>query len=189
VADQLHMQRPGLSRPVLSRADDPRWREPALTTGLGIAGGFFLISVVTALLVALGLHVDAASDLGVLAAATAVVAVLGSLPVALFAAGFSWLCLNGFLVDRLGVLRWHGLVDGGRLLTLVAVAVGVVIVRSVAVSAYCWNRARTGASCSDAVPGPAAWSPSGEPVRNDGDDRVGAGAQRGGEHKSTLVVK
>jgi hypothetical protein len=183
------MHRPGLNRPVLSREDDPRWREPALTTGLGTAGGFFLISVVTALLVALGLHVDAAADLGVLAAATAVVAVLGPLPVALFTAGFSWLCLNGFLVDRLGVLRWHGLVDGGRLLTLVAVAVGVVIVRSVVVSAYRWNRARSGSSWSGAVPEPAEWSPSGEPVRNDGDDRVGAGAQRGGEHKPTLIVK
>jgi hypothetical protein len=174
---------------MLSREDDPRWREPALTTGLGIAGGFFLISVVTALLVALGLHVNAAADLGVLAAATAVVAVFGPLPVALFTAGFSWLCLNGFLVDRLGVLRWHGLVDGGRLLSLVAVALGVVIVRSVVVTAYRWNRARSGSSWSDAVPEPAEWSPSGEPVRNDGDDRVGAGAQRGGEHKPTLIVK
>jgi hypothetical protein len=174
---------------MLSREDDPRWREPALTTGLGIAGGFFLISVVTALLVALGLHVHAAADLGVLAAATAVVAVLGPLPVALFTAGFSWLCLNGFLVDRLGVLRWHGLVDGGRLLSLVAVALGVVIVRSVVVTAYRWNCARSGSSWSDAVPEPAERSPSGEPVRNDGDDRVGTGAQRGGEHKPTLIVK
>ncbi len=174
---------------MLSREDDARLPETALTSGLGIAAGFFLISVVTALLVALGLHVNSTADLGVLAAATAAVAVLGPLPVALFTAGFSWLCLDGFLVDRLGILRWHGLVDGGRLLTLVAVAIGVVIVRSVVVAAYRWNRSRSGSSWSESAPAPAEWWPSGESVGRDGDDGVGPGTQSGGKDESTLIVQ
>lgn len=169
--------------------DDLRSQEPALTSGLGVGAGFFLVSVVTALLVALGLHVDVTADLGVLAVATAAIAVVCSLPVALFTAGLSWLCLNGFLVDRLGVLRWHGLVDGGRLLTLVTVAIGVAIVRSAVVAVRRWNRSRPGTSWAEAAPSPAEWSPSGEPVLRDGDDGVGTGAQSASKHESTLIVK
>ncbi len=127
------------------------------SVGLGIAAGFTLISVVTALLVALGRHVSTTADLGVLTAMTAGMAVLLLLPAAAFTAGFAWLCLNGFLIDRFAVLRWHGWVDAERLLILMAVAALVVLLRAATV----WL-----------APGSGEWEEKrGEPER-DGPARV-----------------
>lgn len=45
-----------------------------------------------------------------------------SRPTVLAAAGMGWLFVNGFLVNRLGVLRWDGIGDLWRLLIFLAVA-------------------------------------------------------------------
>jgi hypothetical protein len=45
-----------------------------------------------------------------------------STPTVLAAAGMGWLFVNGFLVNHLGQLGWHGLPDLWRLLLLVGVA-------------------------------------------------------------------
>ena len=54
------------------------------------------------------------------------VVVVGSLgqhvPTALLAAGTGWLFVNGFVEDRLGVLRWHPATDAGLLVLLVVFA-------------------------------------------------------------------
>ena len=49
-------------------------------------------------------------------------AVAGDVVAALATAGMAWLFCNGFLIDRLGVLRWHGRVDLVRLDILCVVA-------------------------------------------------------------------
>jgi hypothetical protein len=46
--------------------------------------------------------------------------VAGNVPVGLATAGMAWLFCNGFLVDRLGELRWHGRDDAVRLAAFAA---------------------------------------------------------------------
>lgn len=82
--------------------------------------------VVTALFVATvvlslaGSRLSPSADLAVLAVVAGCCAAATSPAIGLLAAGCAWLCLNAFLVDRLGELRWHGTADVTRLAVLVA---------------------------------------------------------------------
>lgn len=67
-------------------------------------------SALVARLVAMAVCVAAAGALG------------GNLVSALATAGIAWTALNGFLVNRLGVLTWHGTADAIRLGVLLGAA-------------------------------------------------------------------
>jgi hypothetical protein len=65
----------------------------------------------------------------VVASVTAVSSWWASPGTSLLSAAIGWLMLNGFVVNGLGELSWHGPADLGRLLFLAAVAMAVRAVR------------------------------------------------------------
>jgi MFS family permease len=89
-----------------------------LTIGLGS------LTVVAATIVAAMFPADeGGSRLAVVAAAVAVVATLsGDLIAVPCVVVLAWLMINGFLVDRFGVLSWHGRSDVYRAVMLVIAA-------------------------------------------------------------------
>lgn len=105
-----------------------RWGLPgraadASPVGIVIAGGVVL--VVAAALVSAAVPATAPGvRLGVFAVALVGFAALAVDPVATAAVtGMAALVFNGFLVNQLGELSWHGAADAGRLALLVAAAV------------------------------------------------------------------
>ena len=70
------------------------------------------------------------TDVAVLTVVVAIFAWFVRPIAALVTAALGWLLLNGFLVDHFGALRWHGEVDAVRLVTLIAAAAIVTLVRS-----------------------------------------------------------
>jgi MFS family permease len=99
----------------------------ATPVGIAIAGGAVL--VVVAAFVSAAIPAAASGvRLGVFAAALAGFAALAVDLVAVAAVtGLAALVFNGFLVNQLGELSWHGAADAGRLAVLgVAAAVGLV---------------------------------------------------------------
>jgi hypothetical protein len=103
-------------------------RDDGPPVGLTIAGGSVAI-VGAALVAALVPPADSAWRLGVMVAVIGVFAARSRQWQAMAAlVPLAWLVVNGFLIDRYGVLAWHGAADAYRLLLLtLAAAAGLAI--------------------------------------------------------------
>jgi hypothetical protein len=101
------------------------WREREGTpVGLAVAGGAATL-VGAALAASLVPAADPLWRLGFIALALAAFAARTEQPIALVPlVPLAWLVVNGFLVDRYGVLFWHGMSDVYRFIAL-AVAAGL----------------------------------------------------------------
>ena len=110
--------------------DDPQ-------TPVGINVGVGAVAVVSAAVVAAMVPVvDAGWRFGVVAAAVGLFAAFTLDQRALGpVAGIAWLVVNGFLVNRLGELSWHGSADLLRLMLLVVVGTSGLVVGEVAMAA------------------------------------------------------
>jgi hypothetical protein len=108
----------------------PAWSGPDVTpAGIAVAGGAAVI-VGTALAAALVRPEDEVLRVALMAIALAVFAATSARPIVMVAlVPLSWLVVNGFLVDRYGVLAWHGRADLYRLLALATAAGAGLIVR------------------------------------------------------------
>jgi hypothetical protein len=109
----------------------PAWPEGDVTpAGIAVAGGTAVI-VGTALAAALVRPEDDVLRVALMAIALAVFAATTTArPIVMVAlVPLSWLVVNGFLVDRYGVLTWHGPADIYRLLALASAAGAGLIVR------------------------------------------------------------
>ena len=100
--------------------DDPR-----LATSFAAGVGFTLTLTLAALMADLRSQLSPGVDLGIFAVVVALAGWWMSRLGALVTAVFSFLMLNGFVVDRYAVLRWHGRGDLVRLVVLLGCA-GVV---------------------------------------------------------------
>jgi hypothetical protein len=114
-------------RELAPAAWEPRDRTPV---GLTIAGGVTIL-VGAALVTSLTPAHDSVLRAGLVAVALAAFAVNTGEPLAMAAlVPLAWLVFNGFLVDRYGVLAWHGWADVYR-----AVAFAAASVAGLAISA------------------------------------------------------
>lgn len=97
-------------------------RPRSAPTGITFAAGS--AAVVAAAVAAASLTAPSAlvGRLVAMAVCVAAVGTFGDLVAALATAAIAWTVLNGFLVDRLGVLAWHGAADAVRLGVLLGVA-------------------------------------------------------------------
>jgi hypothetical protein len=109
-------------------------------TGISIAG--WAVALVAACLLGAALSGTVGVRLGVLTAAVMVfAAVAGNGAAALAVAGLAWPLGNGFLINRLGVLTWHGRLDVWFVFALMAaVAVGMTTAQ-VRAQWRAWRRA------------------------------------------------
>ncbi|WP_433064128.1 hypothetical protein [Dactylosporangium sp. CS-033363] len=105
------------------------WAAP---TGITLAGGAAAVVATAAFTAAVFTPPELVARLVAMAACVAAVGVFGgNLPAALGTAGIAWTVLNGFLVNRLGVLTWHGTADAIRLAVLLGAATaGWLILRT-----------------------------------------------------------
>lgn len=120
-----------MARVVGGRSGDSGvFESQVVPTGFGVAAGSVVVTA-SALLAAAVPASAGAARLGVVAVPLAVFAALPVTATAAAATGvLAFLVVNGFLVNALGQLSWHGVADGWRLLTL-AVAVGAGFVGGV----------------------------------------------------------
>ncbi|MEV6923279.1 hypothetical protein AB0M46_02035 [Dactylosporangium sp. NPDC051485] len=96
------------------------WSAP---TGMTLAGGAAAVVATAAVTAAVFAPPEQVARLVAMAACVAGAGVLGgNLPAALATGSIAWTVLNGFLVNRLGVLTWHGSADAVRLGVLLAAA-------------------------------------------------------------------
>ncbi|MET7398708.1 hypothetical protein ABZS66_34985 [Dactylosporangium sp. NPDC005572] len=97
----------------------PRFAAP---TGLTLAAGAAGVVVVAVLCAAMTAPSAALVRLVALALWSAAVGAVGDLVAAAATAAIAWTVLNGFLVNQLGELTWHGPADAVRLGVLLGAA-------------------------------------------------------------------
>ena len=133
-----------MTRVVGGRWVDPGVFEPqVMPTGFGIGAGSAIVT--GSAMVAAAVPASAAAvRLGVVAVPLAVFAASPVTVAAAAATGvLAFLVVDGFLVNTLGQLSWHGAADGWRLLTLAAVVVGGFLAGAVYRAVrrrLCWRR-------------------------------------------------
>ncbi|GGM90902.1 hypothetical protein ACFFX1_13425 [Dactylosporangium sucinum] len=98
----------------------PRFAAPA---GLTLAAGAAGVVVVAVLCAATTTPSSTAARLVALALWSAAIGAVGDLVAATGTAAIAWTVLNGFLVNELGELTWHGPADVARLGVLLGAAV------------------------------------------------------------------
>jgi hypothetical protein len=173
----------GLSVP--ARRDD--WAGESLPTGFAIAGGSILV-VVAAFVAALIPASAGAVRLGIVAAGLGVFAAVTVNPAAIVAVGVvAFLVFDGFLVNQLGELSWHGAADDQRLFVFILVSISGMLVgvayravrewavwrrrtRWLAVQSLAWPEPQTTAARAGepgTVPDGTIWQPEAEPVAKD----------------------
>ena len=95
---------------------------PKLATSFAAGVGFTVTLTLAAVMTQLRSCLSPAADLGIFAAMVAVAGWWMTSIGSLITAGLSFLMLNGFIVDRYAVLRWHGRHDMVRLVVLLGCA-------------------------------------------------------------------
>ena len=114
-----------MARLVGGRSTESSVLEPeVIPTGFGVAAGSAVITASALLAAAVPVSAGAAR-LDVVAVSLAVFASSPITAAAAAATGLlAYLVVDGFLVNSLGQLSWHGAVDGWRLLTLAVAVIG-----------------------------------------------------------------
>ncbi|WP_344617410.1 hypothetical protein [Dactylosporangium salmoneum] len=98
------------------------WSAP---TGITLAGGAAAVVATAVVTAAVFAPPELVARLVAMAACVAAVGAFGgNLTAALATGSIAWTVLNGFLVNRLGVLTWHGAADAVRLGVLLGAATG-----------------------------------------------------------------
>jgi MFS family permease len=133
----------------MARVVGGRWMDPGvfepqvIPTGFGIAAGSAIVTASAMVAAA----VPASAAVARLAVVAVPLAVFVASPVTVAAAAatgvLAFLVVDGFLVNTLGQLSWHGAVDGWRLLTLAAAVVAGLLAGAVYRDVrrrLCWRR-------------------------------------------------
>ena len=97
----------------------PGREDPRLPFGFAVGAAFALMLWASAALSGLSARPSAAG-LAVMATIAALLGWFSTWPGALVTAALGWLMLDGFVIDRYGVLHWHGRADAVRLAVLAA---------------------------------------------------------------------
>ena len=145
------------------------WRNPSTGVAIGLGSAVVVVSAFVSAAVPAS---DGAARLGVVGAGLAGFAALTINPVAVAAvAGLGFLVFDGFLVNHLGALSWHGAADGTRLMVLAAAGVlglGAGVAYRAVHRINSWRRrsewiaARVAAEGAAPVPTPGRQRPSGQ---------------------------